>query len=314
MTARQRTILPLLVVATASLAQASLMVFTDVNAWQAAVGSSASDNFASAVIGGPQKSYVSPLGVTLRRSTVFENNGQSRTTTTGYDGDLQINEPPYIFQSSPNQVFISSFGPMPGENTFAGVENSYSRIDGSEEARLTRVSDRARKRVRTEYDDSINRNSAQITGKFEDAVFGFGFSLTGSAGPYPATLRLAVDGQAAAVPLLGFTPGMFFGVVSTTPIDDFRFSVSRGTLVHSTETYTNRACFGGPSEVCLANGSIDRWFSSARADITRLFVATGAVDDSTAASDDILSTPEPHTGIAVLTGIAALWLSRRRSS
>jgi hypothetical protein len=115
-------------------------------------------------------------------------------------------------------------------------------------------------------------------------------------------------------PFLPFPfPEPFLGVLSTDPIERFTFSARRGTLVNSSETFTNRPCGGGPGEVCLASGSIQRSFSSARADITELLIAEG-IGGSSASSDAIVlvSSPEPSTGLLLLTALAGVLAFRLR--
>ena len=81
-----------------------------------AAGSWNSDDFGSASFGGPQPSYVSPLGVTLRRCLLSKNNAKSRTTTSDYDGDLVISRLPQslcllhlpFFAESAAYVIVSS--------------------------------------------------------------------------------------------------------------------------------------------------------------------------------------------------------------
>jgi hypothetical protein len=152
---------------------------------------------------------------------------------------------------------------------------------------------------------------AQITGLFDDPVWGFGFSLLGGSGPFPGSLVLTVGVQSITIPMLNFppfsfTPESFVGIMSTDPIDRFTFSARRGTLVNSSEAYTNRPCFGGvPGEVCLASGSIQRSFGSAGANISEFFISDGGAAR--------VSAPEPSTGFLVLTALAAVIAFRMRS-
>jgi hypothetical protein len=305
------TILLLLSIPAAIPVQGSVKVFTDLDAWTAAAGSSSSDNFGSAAFGGPQPSYLSPLGVTLRRSTLFEDNGRIRTVTTGYDGDLRIETSPSFFESSPNQVFIFETGD-PGRNIFFGSEDRFFRTDGFDELVITRLPDRAQQRIRTEYRGQIIRSNAQVTGEFEEAVFGFGFSvLPAGIGPFPGSLRFDVEGRRVTAPVFGFSE-TFFGVLSTTPIDDFVFSVRRGPLVRSTNNYTNSFCGVSQNEFCLGNGSTVRQFADAGADITQMFVAGGPSVKLSAARAEAIATPEPSTGFLVLSALALAWRLRRR--
>jgi hypothetical protein len=237
-----------------------------------------------------------------------------------YSGDTTIRGDPYFFESSSNRVFVFPFGPNPGDNLFAGVEDAYTKTNGFVNERYTRFPDMARRSSRLDWTNHIVRSMAQITGVFDEPVPGFGFSLIGGSGPFPGSLVLRLGAQSVTVSMLNFPPFLpfpfpepFLGVLSTDPIERFTFSARRGTLVNSSETFTNRPCGGGPGEVCLASGSIQRSFSSARADITELLIAEG-IGGSSASSDAIVlvSSPEPSTGLLLLTALAGVLAFRLR--
>jgi hypothetical protein len=164
--------------------------------------------------------------------------------------------------------------------------------------------------MRTDYNQSLIRSRSFVTGDLDALAFGLGFSFAGGSGPFPGNLLLEIDGERLTFPMLSFGPSpVFFGVRSSDPIDGFRISAQRGRTVHNSETFSNRPCFGPAPplefEVCLASGDIDRWFSSAQADILELYVAPGARSLSAA------STPEPASGLAVLAALIGFLVRRR---
>jgi hypothetical protein len=294
-------------------AQSSTIVFTDRAAWESAAGSIAFDDFSGAPVGGPFPKYDSPIGVTLRRSLTAENNGNMRTRSTDYNGDVRIDGPPYFFESSSNRVFIFPGGPA--ANVFSGPEDNYSRTVGEEKLTVTRFPDMATRTVATTWIDLINRAQASVTGSFTSNVFGLGFSLVGGSGPFPGTLVLETDGAVSEAPMLSPAFPFFFGVLSTEPFNDFGFSVRRGTTVHSSENFTNRPCFAPPTpdapfpppfEVCLSSGELERWISGASVSIAELLVAR-SLDSGPLP----VSTPEPASALLVAIAVAAGVVKRR---